>query len=260
MDKKTDRRVSEKEQQVWWGNLACPSPPPERTNVILSRAVWGHILTKHVIDDREPWRDLLPAGTREALAAHPTESLQSAPVAAAVGSLECQVRESLARPLVLLFEVQKPGASGGRGRERWCLVLPAGATAYVAARGGTNNFLVTCYFPRESAVERDRQRRWRRVVRRLVLRYAVWDAQLGAIRLPDAGTVQLHPAKSPARASHSAIRFVTAATWGFCPELTGVPWRGRLTPWSAAEPLEPCSWPTPRRHRIKPSRRVEHGN
>lgn len=257
MAEKHNSGVSHEQGRVCWGDLMCPAPPPTCTQVHLSGAAWRHLLTKHVLNDREPWCDVLSAETRDVLAADPDRSFRNAAVAAAVGALEHQVRESLARPLALLFEVRRLGGAGGAPGRRWCLVLPAGAIAFVAARGGANNFLVTCYFPKASAVERDRQRRWRRVVRRLVLRYAVWDAQLGAIRLPNDVAILLHPAKGPTEELHSAIRFATPSTWGFCPELDGIPWRGRLASWPAAELSEVPSRPTPqRRHRIKPRRRT----
>ena len=256
MDKNSRNGGSTGTCHVRWPDLVCPAPPPDRTDITLSGEAWRHIFTKHIAAGREPWGELLPAETFAALAAaDPAEGFQNATVAAAVGVLEWQVRESLARPLALLYEVRRAGMTGGHPRRRWCLVLPAGATAYVAARGGNHNFLVTCYFPKASVVETHRERRWRRVVRRLVLRYGTWDVQLGAIRLPDEKTVRHYSAQRPTGELHSAIRFVNPTTWGFCPELAGVPWRGRLAPWPAAEPSEPPSRPPPRRHRIKPRRR-----
>ncbi len=88
------------------------------------------------------------------------------------------------------------------------------------------------------------------MVARLVSLYGVFDTQRNVLRLRELETVKSVRRKGPVTQVRSAIRFVTPVTWGFCPELKGAPWRGRLSQWPAAELAGPI-----RRHRLNPRHR-----
>ncbi len=239
----------QKRSSVRWGDLHDPRPESARTSITLGDKAWRHIVEKHIVPGREPWGNLFPDEVFKNLmgACVPVDLTDPA-----VTVFEEQVRQSLERPLVLLYEVRSLGGAQQEPLQTWCVVCPAGAVAYVADRGKHGNYLLTCYFPKAAAVERNREQRWRRVIRALVVRYGVWDSEQRALRLPEEHIIRFSPKNGPVRQLHSAIRFVTPASWGFCPELAGVPWRGRLTAWAAAPPPKKS---TGRRHRLKPRRR-----
>lgn len=239
---------------VFWRELPDPrdpcAPEGQRTELFLDRYAWEHVLSKHVFPGREPWADVFSAERLRGLRRVEDVSAFADPdVAAAVEAVGCEIRRALERPLALLYEVGPLGESGRRPARRWILVLPSGATAHVKETKDGNR-LATCYFPAYGLVLRNRKDRWRRVVKHLVWRYGEFDGQRNAVWLPSADLVKHFPSKSPFQEQRSAIRFVTPSTWGFCPELEGCPWRGRLSAWSASEA------PSPRpRHRLKPRRR-----
>lgn len=239
--------------EVLWRELPDPrdpcAPQGERTEIVLDRRCWEHVLSKHVLPGREPWADVFSAEHLQGLCrVEGARAFTNADVAAAVEALGSEVRAALERPLALLYEVRRLGGSRRPPARGWILVLPSGATAYVHETKNRNR-LATCYFPSYALVIANREFRWRRVVARLVLRYGVFDTQRNALLLPTKDTVKLTPRGGPVEQLHSAIQFVTPASWGFRVELEGCPWRGRLSPWSAAEA------PGPRpRHRLKPRR------
>lgn len=237
-----------------WRDLPDPRDPraPEggRTQVMLERPSWEHILDKHVLPGREPWADVFSAATVQRLFRLEDGLSSGAPdIEDALEGLGRQLRAALERPLALLYEVRRLGVGGRPPARRWILVLPSGATAHVHETKDGNR-LATCYFPAYALVIRDRGDRWRRVVAHLVVRYGVFDTQRNALLLPTAEVVKFAPFKGPVKELQSAIRFVTPSKWGCCPELDGCPWRGRLGDWSAAEAPSPR-----RRHRLKPRRR-----
>jgi hypothetical protein len=239
---------------VFWTELPDPrdlcAPVGVRTKVMLDRHSWKHIVDKHVLPGREPWGDVLSTDTlRKLCKVGSPVSFADPVVADAVARLGKQVRETLERPLALLFEARRLGGSGPTPPSRWMLVLPSGATAHVHETKKDNR-LVTCYFPSYALVIRDRGFRWRHVVSHVVWRYGVVDMHRRALLLPTESTVKPAPQKGLVKALHSAIRFVTPASWGFCQELDGCPYRGRLDEWPAAEALSPRP-----RHRLKPRRR-----
>jgi len=238
---------------VVWHDLPDPrdpnAPGGARTQLVLERWSWENILDKHVLPGREPWGDILSLDTFRNLRRSKSPANFGDPmVADAIARLESQVRQTLQRPLVLLLEVRRLGQSRPNPSRVWMLVLPSGAVAYVHERKKGNR-LATCYFPAYSLVNSNRGFRWRRVASSLVLRYAIFDTQRSALLLPTPDTVRFSPRKGPVRELHSAIRFVTPASWGFCPDLEGCPWRGRLGEWSAAEIATARS-----RRRLKPRR------
>jgi len=216
-----------------WSDLPDPRVDSGRTELTISFQAWQHIVAKHIVPGNEPWDDVFPKEVLNALA----KSAQSAhgPSSMPEGVSEAfgwQVRETLSRPLVLLYESHTLGSPMGQPFRMWCLVLPAGATAYVRDQGKQGNSLRTCYFPTTMVVERNSQQRWRRVVRQLVIRYGIWDRDLGAVRLPADQTIRFSPCKGPVRELRSAINFVTPASWGFCPNVSGCPWGGPPQSWS----------------------------
>lgn len=245
---------SNKVPAVFWRELPDPrdpcAPEGQRTEIFLDRYGWEHVLSKHVFPGREPWADIFSAERlRRLRQLEDVSAFTSTDVAAAVEAMGCEVRDALERPLALLYEVRRLGESGRPPARRWILVLPSGATAHVKETKDGNR-LATCYFPAYGLVLTNRKGRWRRVVKHLVVRYGEFDGQRNALRLPTADSVKHARSESPLQEQHSAIRFVTPSTWGFCPELEGCPWRGRLSAWSASE--APSSG---RRHRLKPRRR-----
>lgn len=233
---------------VCWGDLPDPrdpqAPAGARTQILLDCDCWQHVLSKHVLARREPWRDIFSDELLGRLVGlvHPP-GFADPVVAQAIDRLG---RQALERPLALLHEVRRPDRAGKAPSQRWVLVLPSGATALVH-ESKKRNRLATCYFPSYAAVTRNRARRWLDVVACLVLRYGIFDTRRNALLLPTVDTVIPVPPKGPAKQLHAAIRFVTPTSWGFCPELNGCPWRGRPPDWPAAE-----TWAPSPRYRLKP--------
>lgn len=245
---------SNKPHAIFWRELPDPrdpcAPEGQRTEIFLDRRGWEHVLNKHVFPGREPWADVFSAERLRGLRqVEDVSAFTNADAAAAVDAMGCEIRDALKRPLALLYEARRLGESSRPPARRWILVLPSGATAHVKETKNGNR-LATCYFPAYGFVLTNRKDRWRRVVAHLVVRYGEFDGQGNALRLPTAETVKHVPSQSPFQEQHSAIRFVTPSQWGFCPELDGCPWRGRLGEWSASEGPSPG-----RRHRLKPRRR-----
>ncbi len=238
---------------IVWDELPDPrdphAPRGARTQIRFERRCWQHILEKHVLPGREPWADIFSDELlRRLVRLEDTGTLSDPVVADTIQRLGQQVREALQRPLVLLYEVRRLGDAGRAPPDRWLLVLPAGAVAFVHQSKGRNR-LATCYFPAYASVIKDRGFRWRHLVSHLVWQYGVVETRCNALVLPTEDTVKPAPSKGPVKELRSAIRFVTPTTWGFCPELAGCPWRGRLGPWPAAEAPSAGS-----RRRLKPRR------
>ena len=128
-------------------------------------------------------------------------------------SLEQGARHAFRRPLVLIVD----------GGKVFLLVLPNGALM-VIKEIGNKLLLRTCYFIRRVCAFKNRTQRWRKLVERLVLRYTVWQADLGL--QPPGGQE-----RSPESGQAVQVRFVTLEQWGFVSGPQGYVWRGRLVPW-----------------------------
>jgi len=145
---------------VVWHDLPDPrapnAPGGARTQLMLQRYSWKHILDKQVLPGREPWDDILSPDILRNLHRSQTPANFADPVVAdAVARLEAQVRQTPERPLVLLLEVRRLGQSRPNPCRVWMLVLPSGAVAYVH-ESKKGNRLATCYFPAYSLVNINR--------------------------------------------------------------------------------------------------------
>ena len=248
---------------VFWRELPDPRTPAaagNRTAVIVNRAAWEQHVLRHVIDRRQPFAGLLETATVETLrTAQAAGTTAPQVVQQALGQLETEVRRSLGRPLVILYEARDQDLAAGNGRQVWLLVLPCGATAYVHQGGegryGQGGFLATCYFPRAAVVEPNSERRWICVVRWLVQRYGILDPCQGLLPAHAQHVVRVNE-NNTVRELRSAIQFVTLATWGFRVDLAGSPWRWRPQPWvpPSVAAAGPPRGPKPRR--LKPRRRI----
>ncbi len=242
------------EKTCWiWDDLPDPrdprTPAGARTSVVLRRRAWRHIFEKHILPREEPWADIFSREVLRQLFQTKCDPTSSEPVLTeAVRRLGDQIRASLERPLVLIFEARGIGEEEKRPLRSWILVLPSGATAYVHEKKERKR-LATCFFPSYALVLDNKTARWHRVVQCLVGRYGVFDLEHHAVRLPDANTVKTIRKGKSYQELHSGIRFVTPENWGFCTNVEGAPYRGRLGEWPAADT------PGPRRqHRLKPRR------
>ncbi len=249
----TNKGNSESSSLVSWGNLPDPrdpnAPDGARTEIRLDRQAWKHILKKHVFPGREPWDDVFsPAVFHCLVSSATTEFVENATVAEAVTDLERQVRESMNRPLVILYERARLRWGDYEPRSSWLLVLPSGAIAHVHQKNSCNR-MATCYFPSYAVVHNVGAVRWRKVVAHLVVKYGIFDTERKAVRLPEPHTVKLVSVRGAVEEFRSSIRFVTPSSWGFSIELDGSPWRGRLASWAAAEVPTTLA-----RRRLKPRR------
>jgi len=224
---------------------------PKSCTVRFTVEALGHIIERHMTDGREPWDQWLPPEHVAHLVqvwrdGFPT-GLDPEVFESVADSFGQAVRASLERPLALLAVSLRPQSPpGARGRATWNLVTPHGAIFVIRPRRG---LLVTGYFHRAACGERRPNRRWRAVVRSLVRRYANWTDQ--GIRPPhEADLVEVRTPAGALQELRTQIQFVTPNTWGFCPELDGSPWRGRLGEW----PLAPASTPKTKRFHLKPRR------
>jgi len=228
---------------VVWRDLADPSDPRapqgQRTIVKLSAQAWNHIVDKHVANPMEPWDDLLSRTVREAVVQH---DANNSAVRQAVDRLGEQIRQSLERPLALLYRM-----AGAGGRRVWLLVLPSGANAVVHVKGRPR--LVTCYYPRVATVEDNRECRWRRVVAQLVWRYGKVSGR--QVLLPSSDYQVSVTGVDGRKELRRAIRFVTPEMWGFVPNMRGCPWQGQLDVWPAAACGQAHSG---RKHGLRPRR------
>lgn len=189
-----------------WDGLPDPrdasAPDGIRCRVQLRTWAWRHIAAKHIAPREEPWDEWL------ALAVNASSLEQgSGEVFAVLGN---RLRLCLERPLAIVSGV---GTENARPSvTTWQLVLPGGALLIVRCGTRGHPHVITCFFPRVVLRERKPHLRWRRLVAKLVERHAQFQPDGGTIVPPDGN-----------------VRFVTAQTWGFRPELRGCPWRGTLT-------------------------------
>ncbi len=224
-----------------WEELPDPTDPaaPEgqKSWMAVPLSTWQHILEKHIRREKEPWKEVLSRPVWTALQNQPVESSHETPEGqATLAMLESQVRQSLERPLVLIYGVRPVDARQQVKKIRywvWGMVLPSGATAY-AHQSSSQVELKTCYFPKPANVKQDRGQRWKHTVKQLLWRYCPRGE--GRLQLPAAEhQVLVRPAGERPQ-YRSRIRFVTWRTWGFLSEEPGSPWRGRVDRWPAAEP------------------------
>jgi len=201
-----------------------------------------------VLNEGEPWGDLLtPTVLEKLLEAWYGREEDAEVISEAVGKLEAEVRESLKRPMVILYQAKKVGESR---RKVWLLQLPSGATLYAKARSKAA-YVCTCYFPSVSGVIKNGQKRWKNVAAKLVCRYAQRTEDGRQLIPPSAGhSVSIkHETTSEKRRD---IVFVILKTWGFALDSPGYPWRGRLPDWEAARKpsaaRELCRRLKPKRH------------
>ena len=243
MDKiSTTNEYTEGRPLAVWRDLPDPRDPAtgKKVSIIVAPAAWEeHVVARHVVNRDEPWESVLETGTAETLRkAHATGTAVPSQVRQqALERLELEIRRTLERPLAMLHEVHRVDPSGKNIPHVWLLLLPCGATAYVHQGGWGQGdgvaYLATCYFPRAAAVEPNRERRWTRVLRDLVVRYGILDACRGLLP-PDEQHVVFVVQDGAVRELRSAIRFVTLASWGFRVDLADSPWRGRIRALDAA--------------------------
>ncbi len=245
-----------------WDNLPYPGVSPESKpqplRIVVDWRVWEHVVDRHVLPGREPWGDVLSGGVVEAIhrAAGREAAGSGEPAATVLRRLEGEVRATLERPMVLQYEVTGSPKPGAFRSERWLLLLPCGALVAIG-RARRSFFVATCYFPRAAVVEPRAERRWQRVAVQLVLRYGTIGGSPATLSPPVPQVTFPVPRREPAREWRSNVRFVTPESWGFCPDLTGCPWRGRLGPWPAASAgVETKPTDQARRRRLKPPRRL----
>ena len=237
----------EPEYLVEWPDLPDPrdpeAPAGARIAIALHVNAWIHIHEKHIRSSLEPWEEMLSEQVcgqlrQMELAGSPdTEAARQA--WEAIGK---EIRQSLERPLALLYG---KGKSGRRRGQVWLLVLPGGATAFVCGRK-QKGFLMTCYYPQTACVVTDRSSRWKQVVKMILWRYCPRSADQRSLCLPGPEhSVEVRSEKADYR---YGFRFVTPQTWGFLSAASGSPWRGRLEPWEAAGP---ATGKRPKRHRLR---------
>ncbi|NMC21532.1 MAG: hypothetical protein GYA33_14070 [Thermogutta sp.] len=232
-----------------WSDL--PDPRPENQGrplgVDFAEWAWRHCV-KHWTAHDEPWKEEFGAGTVTQLGtADGKVPADPAAVNQVLNVLREQAAESLRRPLVLLLR-QRGRASKGL---QWLLVLPSGALAVLRGNHSSARW-VTCYYLRAAAVEKRRRLRWQITVRRLVRRYVPIQGNPPQCLLPGPDQEISVVKKGTYVERVRSLRFITPANWGFCEELNGIPWRGRLTSWPAAEPSADA--PTIRKRRLKKAR------
>lgn len=243
-----------------WTDLPDPRNPDEgQTLIVLFTARnWEHCC-KHWLNREEPWKEEFGADAIAELRKGVPASTPLPPVVERVlAVLYRQTRDCLERPQAIVCRavVEKPnGKSQGRKKlVKWILVLPSGAMTILSGRGDTYRW-VTCYFPAEKAVNKNRRYRWQATVRRLIRLYVLLPGNLSSVTLPDKHVeVIRRDARGKILERLREMTFLTPETWGFCGDLPGSPWRGRLPSWPAAEPPE--EKPAKKR-RIKPRVRLE---
>lgn len=235
-----------------WSDL--PDPREERKGrtlaLVMSVAAWQHCL-KHWTNRREPWKDEFGADTvgelRKSSGDRP--SPEEPPARRVLEVLENQTRESLRHPLVLVFQARQ----ADRVAVKWILVLPCGAQA-IAVGSGSHLRWVTCYYPYRAAVEKNRSRRWEHCVRHLIRRYVRLKGEPPRFSLPQPDE-QIAVRDTTGRVIERVrrMRYITPENWGFCPDLEGCPWRGRLVSWEAAKAATQGEKPGKKR-RLNPRR------
>ncbi|MGQ9762900.1 MAG: hypothetical protein ACUVQH_13420, partial [Thermogutta sp.] len=114
---------------------------------------------------------------------------------------------------------------------------------------------ITCYFPAETAVNKNRRYRWQVTVRRLIRLYVLLAGDSNTVRLPGKeAEVIRRDARGEILERLRGMTFLTPETWGFCGNKPGSPWRGRLPSWPAAEAQKEK---LVKKRRMKPRFRLE---
>src|SRR5262245_31169476 len=140
-----------------WTGLPDPGAQNLQGNtctIVVRSSTWEHVVRKHVANECEPWRDWLTRSIVANLAAGFADCSQ---VALALSQIGKDVKESLQRPLVLVYRTNLHGHT-------WLLVLPSGALAVVRSRQQANAVLSTCYFRKVVCRITKSAQRWRRLV------------------------------------------------------------------------------------------------
>jgi hypothetical protein len=219
-----------------WSNLPDPRTAPDMSSgtisVYVTDAALRHIVDKHIAPEQEPWNDVFFRDQRKALLDWARGQLGSRPegnFAAALEVLERQIRDSLRRPLVLLYLRRR---AGQQAENIWCLVTPAGALAVLKEFPGKVS-LTTMYFLRNCA-HYLKEERWRAVIRFLVFLYS--ELREGRLYPPSPEHCKELSWKGGSE-RRWRIRFITLESWGFSPETPGNPWTGRLKDWEAVGPV-----------------------
>jgi hypothetical protein len=132
--------------------------------------------------------------------------------------LELAVGTVLGEGPVLAYDVVD---DTGERITTWLVVLPCGALVPIRCY---EHYLCPCslYFPAEGLACKTLEARYRRVVAELAGCYTVPDYTINAVVQPPPDHVV-----SVAGERRTNIRFAHHESWGFLPELTGQPWRGR---------------------------------
>lgn len=212
-----------------WDNLPDPrdpnAPQGATCSVVLEEQYLAHFVQKHIAKGDGPWVEWLGAELVEQLTHWLDGEIELTPELREeiCRRLREQLEESLRRPLVLLQTVLNVTT--------WILVVPCGAL-FILRSKNSKVLMVTTYYPRRLA-HWPATKRWRKVVAKLVWRYANLVEVGGCWRL-------VADEKGP-------VRWVRLETWGFDTTAPIPVWSGRLQPWPAAEKLSP---PQPNR-RIK---------
>jgi len=216
----------------YWSDLPDPRPENQGRKLEVNFMEWAwHHCAKHWTAHDEPWQEEFgPDVVMQMRTAEGEGLADSAVVNRVLHILREQTAESLRRPLVLLLR-QRGRASKGL---QWLLVLPSGALAVLRGSNSRAKW-ITCYYFRAAAVEKRRRLRWQITVRRLIRMYVPIQGSPPQCLLPEPNQEISVVKKGTLVERVRSLRFITPGNWGFCEELNGVPWRGRLTSWPAAE-------------------------
>lgn len=222
-----------------WEDL--PDPRPEncpggtRCQVDLPEHRWSHI-RPHVDRPDEPWDDWLVdwlAGELRATYLPGMSLEQQQEVRQRVSDrMNEAVRECLGVPLAVVYDVLQPGQFASALTVD--LVLRCGAKLCIRERERGHYAVSTCYFHR-CVQGRPPERRWRWLMRHLILRYARHNGN-DTYSPPDASWgVQSHDETSETMANP---RFRTNTRWGLDRPIAD-PWFGITDPWPPPPPPPP---------------------
>jgi hypothetical protein len=199
----------------------------------LSEHDWRKILGKHLCDSSEPWQDVLAADALRVLSLAPNGPFDQPPLKGAtaqvIAGLFDEIRQSLCRPLVVLYDCVRPAGKTFRPGKRWLLVLPSGGVSLVWALRPQNQ-LKTCYFLGCVGVQQIKER-WKRAVRYYVQEFGQFNPQTQQYCLPD---VKCHREKEVLGQGDEYrynFRFVTPTEWGFAGSTPGSPWSPPRSSW-----------------------------
>jgi hypothetical protein len=203
-----------------WPSIRNPASylggAPAKCDVVVLESALIHIYGHHLMEGQEPeceplWQSWLTPGLLDALrvvfADAGAQGVRHSVFQRVVKILESAARQSVERPLVLLYRQRRPTEPPDRGIEHWILVCANGALQIMRERSG-DAFLKTCYFPRPLQYLNTADRRWAYAVKHLVETYAPRHQRWR--HLPSAShMVQF---KNGVR---SGFRYVLPETWGF---------------------------------------------